>query len=85
MGSGEKLLTGDERYDDGQWHKVEVVTFGTNGTLFIDTVKVADGVSPGTTTELNLAAPFYVGGLDPQFADNATIYLRVLFSRPWND
>lgn len=67
-GSGPAHLTANEQLHDGLWHTVEFSRVHTTGSLIVDGIEVATGASSGNTKTLNMEAPFYLGGIDPDYS-----------------
>lgn len=62
LGEGIANLTSTERYNDGEWHKIEISRVGREAILIVDKLEVASGETPGTNDRLNVGDKIYVGG-----------------------
>ena len=47
-----------------EWHTVEATRSLRSGTLIIDNTEFSNGISPGTTRQLNIIGFLYLGGID---------------------
>ena len=63
LGQGKVIISTDFNLVFNQWHHVEIIRVGLQGTLIVNYVNVFRGVAPGTWKNLNLkAAVVYLGG-----------------------
>lgn len=70
-GSGSAAITtsGNERFDDGKWHKLVATREGVNGEISVDNSNTGIGSSLGSNIIIGTLSKFYVGGL----ADDAPL------------
>jgi hypothetical protein len=79
-GTDPLYLVSKENYNDGKWHKLNVVRDQQLGKLFIDDLEIDVGESPGTGKTLIMQSPFYYGGID-KVTEQIKYNLKVLFYR----
>jgi hypothetical protein len=63
LGSGLAILRSPKRYNDGEWHKIQVIRSGKTGMLIIDDATKHETQSPGKLSMLNVGQDIYLGGL----------------------
>jgi len=71
-GSGAAVIPSTKTFNDGKWHRAVFWREQKNGRLTVDDQAVYSGVSLGTTRSINIAIPYYVGGMPEQVAKVAT-------------
>ncbi|KAG1696659.1 Laminin subunit alpha [Nymphon striatum] len=62
LGEGMANLSSPKRYNDGEWHKIEISRVDREAILIIDKDEVASGITPGTNDQLDVEDNIYVGG-----------------------
>ncbi|XP_078680702.1 laminin subunit alpha-5-like isoform X1 [Branchiostoma floridae x Branchiostoma belcheri] len=62
-GTGKLKLKSRTKFNDGQWHRVEFSRELQRGTLTVDGLLLKEGQSPGNSSFIDAAEPYYVGGL----------------------
>nr|CAD2195397.1 unnamed protein product [Meloidogyne enterolobii] len=64
LGSGPaKLVSNEEKYNDGKWHLVEVDRNEKTAKLQVDGSDKIEGESPGSLFEMSVSDSFFLGGL----------------------
>lgn len=64
LGSGlVQLPSNQNKYNDGQWHLIQIHRTGRQAKLVVDHTDTVDGESPGKLFEMSLTDSFYLGGL----------------------
>ncbi|XP_035223568.1 laminin subunit alpha-like, partial [Stegodyphus dumicola] len=82
-GTGTAVISSQNQYNDGTWHRVVFSRQGVEGRLVIDDEEEVRGNSLGAASSVNVKSPFYIGGLSEEVAREAKNNLRgVTFSFP---
>jgi len=76
-GSGPSLMQSTGVYNDGNWHTISFSRKSAVGKLVIDNNEKVEGNSKGNTNTINVAAPFYVGGIGDKIANTTKNNLGV--------
>ncbi|KFD50649.1 hypothetical protein M513_08456 [Trichuris suis] len=63
LGSGGALLTTPRKYNDGNYHRVQVKREGKHAILSVNLADTVEGYSPGGLNHLDVTDTFYVGGV----------------------
>ncbi|XP_054719477.1 laminin subunit alpha-like [Uloborus diversus] len=74
-GSGSAVITSQNQYNDGTWHRVVFSRRGQDGRLVIDDEEVF-GNSVGAASSVNLKSPFFIGGVSEEVAREAKNNLK---------
>ncbi|GAB6025535.1 hypothetical protein CHUAL_011266 [Chamberlinius hualienensis] len=65
LGSGRVEISSTERYNDNEWHTIDVSRLQLVGTLAIDGKTIRSEKSSGTLLSMNVINPLYIGGVLP--------------------
>lgn len=69
--SGPSMIISDRKVSDQQWHTIYFRRNATEGYLTVDDGPTVTGYSQGTTQGISVSPPFFVGGVNPSFDNNA--------------
>jgi leucine-rich repeat transmembrane neuronal protein 1/2 len=83
LGSGSvKVKATTRRVDDGHWHTVSLRRTGRSGRVTVDESAV-DFISPGTSNQLDLEGPLFLGGVGTQSTES-TKMSHILPAELWS-
>ncbi|GFY37998.1 laminin-like protein epi-1 [Trichonephila inaurata madagascariensis] len=75
-GTGTAVITSQNTYNDGTWHRVVFSRQGQEGRLVIDDDEEVRGTSIGSANSVNVKPPFYIGGVTEEVAREAKNNLK---------
>lgn len=77
-GSGANYIETENRYDDGQWHRVKFARQGNSGSLHVDDMLMGETKSFGNTKNLDVLPEFYLGGLHKNLTEIDVVQKNLL-------